>query len=140
MKIVIDTNVLVSALLFGGIPGRFVALWKNNRVAPLVSAEIMAEYLRVLAYPKFRLTGEEISHLLMHEILPWFETVATPEGARFVPADPADDKFIWCALAGGAEYICIFRRKPDTDSSRSRTPFRWEAGHHSGDPGHPLEE
>ena len=55
MKVVIDTNVLVSALLFGGIPGRFVALWKNNHVAPLVSAEIMAEYLRVLAYPKFRL-------------------------------------------------------------------------------------
>jgi putative PIN family toxin of toxin-antitoxin system len=105
VKVVIDTNVLVSALLFGGIPGRFVALWKNNHVTPLVSADIMAEYLRVLAYPKFRLTGEEISHLLMHEILPWFETVAAPEGDRFVPADPADDKFIWCALAGGAECI-----------------------------------
>lgn len=105
MKVVIDTNVLVSALLFDGTPNRFVALWKNNRVAPLVSTDIMVEYLRVLAYPKFRLTGKEISHLLMHEILPWFETVATPEGASFVPADPADDKFIWCALAGDAEYI-----------------------------------
>lgn len=105
MKVVIDTNVLVSTLLFGGIPGRFVDLWKNSGIAPLVSADIMAEYLRVLAYSKFRLTGEEINHLLMHEILPWFETVAAPEGARFVSADPADDKFIWCAMAGGAEWI-----------------------------------
>jgi len=65
----------------------------------------MAEYLRVLAYLKFQLTDEEINYLLMHEILPWFETVAAPEGARFVSADPADDKFIWCAMAGGAEWI-----------------------------------
>lgn len=105
MKVVIDTNVLLSALLFGGIPARLVDLWKNGRITPLVSAPIMAEYLRVLAYPKFKLTEEEINHLLIHEILPWFEAVQAPMGERYIAADPGDDKFVWCALAGRAEII-----------------------------------
>lgn len=105
MKVVIDTNVLVSALLFGGTPGRLSELWRSRRIVPLVSQEIMAEYLKVLSYPKFRLIEEETRHLVMQEILPWFETVAAPAGAPFVTADPADDKFIWCAMAGGAEYV-----------------------------------
>lgn len=105
MKVVIDTNVLVSALLFGGTPGHLPELWRNHRITPLVSQEIMAEYLKVLSYPKFRLTEEETSYLVMQEILPWFETVVAPGGIPFVAVDPADDKFIWCAIAGEAEYI-----------------------------------
>lgn len=105
MKVVIDTNVLVSALLFGGTPGRLPGLWRCRRITPLVSQEIMAEYLKVLSYPKFRLTEEETRYIVMQEILPWFETVVAPAGPPFVTADPADDKFIWCAMAGDAEYI-----------------------------------
>lgn len=59
MKVVIDTNVLVSALLFGGQTERVRELWKSGVIAPLVSEAIMTEYLRVLAYPKFRLTQAE---------------------------------------------------------------------------------
>lgn len=105
MKVVIDTNVLVSALLFGGTPGRLPELWRSSRLTPLVSQEIMAEYLKVLSYPKFRLTEKETKLLVMQEILPWFETVTVTAGAPFIPADPADDKFIWCAITGGAKYI-----------------------------------
>lgn len=108
MKVVIDTNVLVSALLFGGRadgPGRIVGLWTSGAIQPLVSEAIMSEYLRVLAYPKFQLTQAEIRHLLEHEVLPWFEPVDVPEGEAFIPDDPQDDKFIWCAVAGRAELI-----------------------------------
>ena len=54
IDIVIDTNVIISALLFGGGPGKLIELWKKGFIRPLLSAEIITEYLRVLAYPKFK--------------------------------------------------------------------------------------
>ena len=104
-RVVIDTSTLISALLFERIAGELVALWKTSRIQPLSSREIMEEYLRVLAYPKFCLTEAEIEYLFSQEILPWFEIVTLPPGQPFVLDDPSDDKFIWCALAGKAEAI-----------------------------------
>ena len=104
-RVVIDTNVLVSALLFGGVPGQLIAQWKEYHIQPLSSKEIMEEYLRVLAYPKFCLTEEEIEYLLSQEIVPYFEVITVKSGQPFVFEDPSDDKFIWCALAGDAEAI-----------------------------------
>ncbi|GAB6057257.1 putative toxin-antitoxin system toxin component, PIN family [Desulfonatronum parangueonense] len=105
MKIVVDTNVLVSALLFGGKAGRIIGLWKSEAIHPLVSEAIVSEYLRVLAYPKFQLARSEIRHLLDHEILPWFKPLVVTPGERFIPNDPEDDKFIWCASQGKAKLI-----------------------------------
>jgi uncharacterized protein len=56
VKVVLDTNVIVSALLFGGLPGRLRPLWRERFIQPFVSQAIIDEYLRVLAYPKFQLT------------------------------------------------------------------------------------
>ena len=105
MKVVIDTNAVMSALLFGGVPARLISLWKERRIQPLASKEIIDEYLRVLAYPKFQLSPGEIEYLLFHEILPWFEIIEVPPGQNFFVEDPSDDKFIWCAEAGGAIII-----------------------------------
>jgi putative PIN family toxin of toxin-antitoxin system len=55
-RVVIDTNVVISALLFGGEPGELIPLWKSGRIKPLASKEMVDEYLRVLTYPKFGLT------------------------------------------------------------------------------------
>jgi len=104
-KVVIDTNVLVSALLFGGHPGKLITLWKERRIQPLSSREIIEEYLRVLAYPKFQLTEEEIGYLFSHEVLPWFEIIEVQPGQPYVVDDPSDDKFIWCAIQGKAKAI-----------------------------------
>lgn len=104
-RIVIDTNVLISALLLGGIPGELVPLWKKRRIQPLASRDMVEEYLHVLAYPKFSLSEEEIDFLFTQEILPWFEIVAIRPGRPIVAGDPSDDKFIWCALEGKAEAI-----------------------------------
>ena len=104
-KVVIDTNVLVSALLFNGTPGELVTLWKEKRIQPLCSKSIIDEYLRVLAYPKFKLTDIEIDYLLTVEILPWFEPVNVPKGESYVKNDPQDDIFIWCAVEGKAHAL-----------------------------------
>jgi len=104
-KIVIDTNVLVSAFLFGGVPGELIPLWKDGRIQPLASPDIIDEFIRVLSYPKFQLIEKDIDFLLNQEILPWFAVVSVKTDRSFVADDPDDDKFIWCALAGGAEYI-----------------------------------
>lgn len=104
-RIVVDTNVLVSGLLFDGKPGELVKLWKKGRIIPLCSKGIVQEYLRVLAYPKFQLSKSDIDFLLTHEILPHFEVLTVKSGKPFVTMDPSDDKFIWCAIQGGAEVI-----------------------------------
>jgi putative PIN family toxin of toxin-antitoxin system len=104
-RIVIDTNVVVSALLFGGAPGKLVSLWKTGSIQPLGSATIFDEYLKVFAYPRFELSAGDIDYLISVEILPYFEIVTVEPGKPYVGRDPEDDKFIWCALAGNAEGI-----------------------------------
>ena len=105
IDIVIDTNVVISALLFGGAPGKLIGLWKKKRIRPLISEEIMTEYLRVLAYPKFKLSEEEINYIIHQEILPFFKVVKSIPGPSIIKKDPDDDKFIQCAEAGNANII-----------------------------------
>lgn len=55
MKVVLDTNVLVSGLMFpGGVPGRIVEAWFDARFDVVSSREQLEEVARVLAYPKIR--------------------------------------------------------------------------------------
>ena len=105
LKVVIDTNVVISALLFGGEPGKLVAFWQQGIIKPSASKEIIDEYLRVLAYPKFELSEEEINYLLYQEILPYFDIIDVQPGPRIIKKDPEDDKFIRCASAAKARYI-----------------------------------
>src|SRR5947207_420118 len=64
-RVVLDTNVVLSALLFGaGVAGRVRVGWQSGRFVPLASAATARELVRVLAYPKFRLTAAEQEDLL----------------------------------------------------------------------------
>ena len=105
LKVVVDTNVVVSALLFGGIPGRLIDLWQMGSIRPMGSKQIIDEYLRVLTYPKFKLSEEEINFLLYQQILPYFDIIDVHFGPTIIKKDPEDDKFIRCALAGKAKFI-----------------------------------
>lgn len=105
IRAVLDTNVLVSALLFTGPPPQLVPAWQAGRVRPVVSADLLEEYVRVLAYPKFKLTDSEIRTLIEEEVLPFVDTVrARPLS---VPAlrDADDLKFIACAVAAGVRWL-----------------------------------
>jgi uncharacterized protein len=92
---VLDTNVLVSALLFRGETAGIRRAILDGRLQPLITEPILKEYLRVLAYPKLRLTDSEIRYLLDDEIRPWFHTIDEdiPEDS-WIRDDPSDDHFV----------------------------------------------
>ena len=95
---------MISALLFSGTASRLVPLWQSRRVVPVVSREVLEEYLRVLAYPKFELSDAEIRALAEEELLPFVETVRVRQRLTVVHRDPDDDKFLACAVAGRVAY------------------------------------
>jgi len=106
-RTVLDTNVVLSALVF--TEGRMAALrrcWQDRRCVPLVSATTVAELIRVLAYPKFKL-GDEEQHELLADYLPWCVTVRVPNPPPAIPPcrDPYDAPFLQLALAGKAAYL-----------------------------------
>lgn len=105
IRTVIDTNVIVSAILFGGIPGELISLWKSGHIQPLASRDIINEYIKVLTYPKFDLSEKEISYILYNEILSYFEIITLKPGQIIIQKDPSDDKFLHCAKAGKASVI-----------------------------------
>ncbi len=105
IRAVLDTNALVPALLFGGEPGKLVSLWERGRIVPLVSRDVLLEYVRVLGYPKFALDPEDIKGLIEERVLPFAEMVIVDETPQIVPEDPADDKSLALALAGKADFL-----------------------------------
>ena len=105
MRVVLDTNAVISALLFSGVSSKLVSLWQNGLITPLLSREVLDEYLRVLSYPKFELSEKEIKELIQEEILPYAEVVKPKRRLRVIERDPADNKFLECAVAGKARVI-----------------------------------
>jgi len=104
-RVVLDTNVLVSALFFGGRLEPLVRQWKSGDLVLLLSRATFAEFRKVLTYPRFRLTEQEISILIEEEILPYCDVVETGEEIKGSCRDPGDDIFLSCAVAAEAEAI-----------------------------------
>ena len=105
--VVLDTNLVLSALVFA--QGRLVPLrrlWQGERFQPLVSKVTAAELIRVLAYPKFKLTRDEQQELLA-DYLPWCTTVRMPNPLPETPdcRDPFDLPFLQLAVVGKADYL-----------------------------------
>ena len=67
IKVVLDTNVLISSILFKGELSRIVDLWKRGKIIPVISRETFSELRTVLEYPKFRLTRGEIKEIIEEE-------------------------------------------------------------------------
>lgn len=104
-RVVLDTNILISSLLFKGELAGIVDLWKAAEIAPVFSRETFDEFRIVLEYPKFRLTKDEIKSIIAEEVLPFFDIVETTGGVGRVCKDRDDDKFIVCALSAAADFI-----------------------------------
>ncbi len=103
--VVLDTNILVSALLFRGELSGIVDLWKKRKFIPVLSKETFEEFRTVLEYPKFSLTVEEIRVIIEEEVLPYFDIIEIEDKIRRICRDPDDDKFITCAASVSADFI-----------------------------------
>ena len=109
IRVVLDTNVVLSALLFTS--GRLAWIrraWQHEQLQPLACKETVSELLRVLAYPKFKLTGEEQQDLL-GDLLPYAyaDVVELPRPWPELPAcrDKKDQVFLALAHVGRAEAL-----------------------------------
>lgn len=109
MKVVIDTNVLVSALLkHDSVPGRIVrAVWEGN-LELLLSAPWRAELAAVLQYPKIkkRLAAAGVDSAPFLELLPFFTTeVVIGDVAVSMPRDADDQMVLETLVAGQGEWL-----------------------------------
>lgn len=106
-RVVIDTNLVLSALVFA--QGRLTPLrlaWQGAHCQPLLSGVTAAELIRVLAYPKFKLSAEDQQELLA-DYLPYCTTVRMPRKSPATPAcrDKFDLPFLQLAVAGKADFL-----------------------------------
>lgn len=105
-RLVLDTNVLLSALLFHqGSVAWMRHAWQSDAIRPLASRETTKELIRVLAYPKFKLADADCEDLL-GDYLPWCETVTVPDKTKIPDCrDPFDRPFLALALAAKADAL-----------------------------------
>jgi len=104
VKIVLDTNVLISGVFFAGPPYRILQAWRDGRVQLVVCLEILAEYRRVAVRLSQKHKGVDIQ--------PFIDLVAVR--SQIVQAcpllepvceDPNDDVFLACALAAKTRLV-----------------------------------
>lgn len=104
-RVVLDTNVLVSSLLLRGRLSKFADLWKSGEISPILSKETFDEFNKVLRYPKFSLSADEIKTILEDEVLPFFEVTDIENKISGVCRDPEDDMFLTAAVNAKAAAI-----------------------------------
>lgn len=104
MKVVLDTNVLISGIFFSGAPSEIIKAWLDQRFQVYLTPEILEEYLRVIE--DFSKATNRLSELEWNEILPEISEVLPDEkDGPDICRDPTDDKFIFCAMNSGARYL-----------------------------------
>lgn len=104
MRVVIDTNVLISAIFFKGKPDIILDAWRNGKLEITLSAEIFTEYSRVLhrltdKYPSIDTSG------ILYLLAAGSKFIEPRNIDKPVCEDPDDDKFIAAAIAGAVKAI-----------------------------------
>jgi putative PIN family toxin of toxin-antitoxin system len=106
LRLVIDTNVLISALLSDkALPAHLVAMWREGRFDVLTAVEQLDELKRVTRYPKIR---ERLSPVLAGRLineLRGLAIIATKLPTVAVCADPNDNYLLAMASAGAADFL-----------------------------------
>jgi putative PIN family toxin of toxin-antitoxin system len=104
VKIVLDTNVFISGVFFGGPPYQILDAWRHWKIEIVLSQDIFDEYQRIATELSRQFKGIDISvflDLLTVKAI-W---VFAPRIPFSVSTDPDDDKFISCALASRTKVI-----------------------------------
>jgi putative PIN family toxin of toxin-antitoxin system len=105
VRVILDTNVVISGLFFGGIPGRILSAWRAGTVDLVISPSILAEYRRVGALLTRRYAEVDFEPFaallaLSSELIDAPSQLSDP-----ISEDPDDDKFLACAAAAGVTVI-----------------------------------
>jgi uncharacterized protein len=105
MKVVLDTNVLISALIKGGKPrDLFTKLAKDKQL--ILSKALIEEFLETIEDPKIaKYTSEQDVAVFLNTLGKTAEVMEVKSRFRFVKEDPDDDIVVWTAYDGKADYI-----------------------------------
>ena len=103
MRIVLDTNIFISAIL-GGKLGIIIDEWKAGKFTLIITDSIAREYIEVINRPKFKIPRDEIIATTDY-LLQTAEFVTPQENIQVVVADVTDNKFLEAAVAGRANSI-----------------------------------
>lgn len=103
MNIVVDTNVVISGLFFGGMPRKVLELIIDHKCHAFVSMEIINEYIEIAN----RMQVEEQKSIDTFSLAPFIKRLflIKPISKINICRDPDDNKFIECANDAGAIYI-----------------------------------
>jgi hypothetical protein len=109
MKIVIDTNIVISGLLWSGGPNQILKLAEQNKITLIATQETLIEFERVLNYPKFDKRIQQLG-LSRAKLLEFYKklVIVVPKISldnMIVVIDPTDDEFLSAAKSGNAELI-----------------------------------
>ena len=115
MKVILDTNVLVSGIFFKGPPYRIFQIWESGHLEIVISHEILAEYRRVIKDIGVHFPHIDISKLFGMIARKAHLTLALASHPQICD-DPDDDKFFFAALASKTSVI-ISRDKHLLDRS-----------------------
>jgi putative PIN family toxin of toxin-antitoxin system len=108
MRLVLDTNVVASGLLWGGIPAQLLDAAQVGEVELFTSRPLLAELSNILARDKFAAAIAATGLPREELVLGYAELTTVVVPARIAPtvmADPADDTVLACALAASADWI-----------------------------------
>jgi putative PIN family toxin of toxin-antitoxin system len=103
IRVVADTNVLISALMFGGLPGEFLDLAFAGGFVLVTSPTLMDELDEKLRI-KFELSSAD-AELIRNRLESTAEVVSTQPSLSVILDDPDDDRVLECAVAGRADII-----------------------------------
>lgn len=113
MRVVLDTNVLISGLLLpGGVPGQIVRAWQDGQFTLVMSEQMLDEIERVLQYPKIqrrvKWTAGQVERYIV--LLHFYADIISVEAAlSMIPAgrvrDSKDVPILATLLAGQADWL-----------------------------------
>jgi putative PIN family toxin of toxin-antitoxin system len=102
-KIIIDTNIFISAFGWGGRPLEVVKLLEKKEIRNCISEEIFNELFVTLSYPKLSFPLK-LQIEILEFVLAYSDFYTPKENLKLTP-DPKDNKFIECALTADAKFI-----------------------------------
>ncbi|MBF0478807.1 MAG: putative toxin-antitoxin system toxin component, PIN family [Candidatus Omnitrophica bacterium] len=104
MKVVLDTNVLISAIIFGGKSRDILEMAISGKIKLAISQDILKELAEVLIDKKFQSPASFVQQII-HELFEISELVIVTSKINVIKNDPDDNRILECAVGAEADYI-----------------------------------